>query len=119
MKRFRYMLLAALVLALVWAVACSDDDPVQTSVPLGTVTFHLDNVVALDPVALDETNLQYTNPMGTAYSVKTLRYVISDVTLHTTTGETFGMDGIEPPECDRMRETPHEPNGKKNLKGSW
>jgi hypothetical protein len=91
----RLGVLAALVAALAWAVACSDDDEhVHAPEVPGTVNFNLDNVVDGDPVVLDGTTIRYVNPSGTGYSIATLRYVISDVTLHTTSGQVYGMNGI-------------------------
>lgn len=60
----------------------------------GKVTFNLIETVGGVEAHIDELNLQYTNPFGTEFSLKTLVYVISDVKLHRADGQVYGMDGI-------------------------
>jgi len=88
----KVILLAAFVAALTVA-GCSDNTKtVVQPEATGTVTFNFDNYVGTTPVTLG-TSLDYTNPSGTKYSISMLRYVISDLVMHRSDGQTFGMDG--------------------------
>lgn len=86
----RTALLSALVTAPLWA-GCNKDT-VYRPEPTGTVTISFANAVSGSPLQLNQ--MIYTTPGGTAYSVSKLQYVVSDVTLRSSDGETYGMDGI-------------------------
>jgi len=83
--------LLALAVAAAAAWAGCNEDTVQPA-PIGTVTLDFENTVSGSPIQLNQ--MIYTNPRGTLYSISMLRYVVSDVTLHGTGGQTYGMDGI-------------------------
>jgi hypothetical protein len=90
----RLLLLAAPILVLAALMASCDDNSTEVlPTPTGTVTFYFDNTVDGAPLVMD-TLLNYTNPSGTQYNISNLKYVISDLTLHRSNGQTFGMDGI-------------------------
>jgi hypothetical protein len=83
MDRIRFLILA-LALGLVGVqLGCSDDDPAGGEPPIGLSAFFNLNVDG-QPLILN--NMGYTNSSGTAYSIKTLRFVITDVTMHYAGG---------------------------------
>lgn len=94
MKRELFAVALALVSVVVLSSCSEDTRTVVEPEPTGAVTFNLVETVGSAPVDIDELNLQFTNPFGTEFSIKTLVYVISDVTLHRTDGQVYGMDGI-------------------------
>src|SRR5262245_46707754 len=81
------IVLTALCLSLLVALACSDD---PTTPPGEDTTWTADVYFGFTvngtPLALNL--MDYSNPAGTKYSVKTLRFVISDVRLHTDDGKS-------------------------------
>ena len=90
----RFRPIALLVTSLVFATAiagCDDDDnttepPVATT---GTVVVQLDHFV--DVAAAEMDVMTYTNAAGNDYSVRTLLYIVSDVTVSASTSRTdFG-----------------------------
>jgi len=88
----RFAAISLMIASLLFAVSCSEEDGTVTPAPLGTVTFNVDNNV--DGVPVNYNQLLYTNARGTLYSISKLEYLISDVLLHTTSGEIYGMDGV-------------------------
>jgi len=90
----RTALVAVMVASVVWLVACSDDAVMPET--FGTVAFHLDHHVDGRTLQLHLTNevLEDTTASGTLYNVTRLNYLISDVVLHSTSGEIYGMDGV-------------------------
>ena len=74
----RSLLFLAAVLA-----GCGDDDPVATEPPVDVDVFFAFTVGG-QPLILNQ--LTYDNPAGRKYSVKTLRFVLSDIRLHSDTG---------------------------------
>lgn len=89
-RALRYLAVTALIGAAL--VSCEDENTTVQPTPTGTVTVHLDETVGGEPLVLD--TLLYTNSSGTPYEVTKLVYVVSEVTLHRSNGQTFGMDGI-------------------------
>lgn len=81
------VLLTALCLVLVVALSCSDD---PTTPPGEDTTWTADVYFGFtvngQPLQLNLMN--YDTPAGTKYSVKTLRFVISDLRLHTDDGKS-------------------------------
>jgi hypothetical protein len=87
MIRFRRISLVLASLALVAVMAaCGEDDPagVETEPPI-TVDVFMDLNVGGQPLILN--NLGYTNPAGRLFSIKRLKFVLSDVTLHSEQGD--------------------------------
>jgi len=94
---FRRLLVLSLVLSAAYLLACDEDDPATVTPSDVTIAFLNwvgDPGAGGVPATLGELDLRYTSPFGAKYSLKTLRYIVSDVTLHRTTGETYGMGGI-------------------------
>ena len=65
----------------------SCDKPTQTDL---TINF----THSVDGVELTTNNMIYTNEAGENYDVKTLKYLISDITLHTDDGNTLLLDEV-------------------------
>ncbi len=81
MNSVRALILAVSAALLFAALGCSDEDPVAYDTPIDvTTTFSL-NVDGQGLILGDAPN--YTNSSGTMYSIKTLRFVVTDVTLHS------------------------------------
>ncbi len=74
----------AITLCVVGALACGSDTTTNTE-PIDVTTFFDLNVDG-QPLILN--NLGYTNSSGTAYSIKTLRFVLTDIVLHDDAGES-------------------------------
>jgi hypothetical protein len=77
------MLLSFAIALAVVPLGCSDDDPASTEVPITLDAYFNLNVDGL-PIILN--NQGYTNSSGTSYSIKALRFVITDVILHDDEG---------------------------------
>ncbi|HEU4930178.1 MAG TPA: hypothetical protein VFU38_10155, partial [Candidatus Krumholzibacteria bacterium] len=81
MTTARSLVLAVSAALLLIGFGCSEDDPVTYDTPIKvTTTFSL-NVNGQGVILGDVPN--YTNSSGTMYSIKTLRFVVTDVTLHS------------------------------------
>jgi len=87
MNRIRVLAFAA-ALGLLATMGCGDDDPVVSDEPIDVTTYFNLNV---DGQPLILANLGYANAAGTAYSIKTLRFVITDVVLHNGAGGSFKL----------------------------
>jgi hypothetical protein len=76
------LLALVVLLGLVGSLACGDDT-VTNTVPTDVTTYFNLNVDG-SPLILN--NLGYTKSAGTAYSIKTLRFVLTDIVLHDVDG---------------------------------
>jgi hypothetical protein len=78
----------AMMLALLLAAGpgCGDDDPVAADEPIEVDAYFSLNV---DGPGLQLNNLIYTNAAGTKYSIKVLRFILSDIRLHTDDGKSI------------------------------
>lgn len=74
---------AILLGCLVASAGCGDDATTPTEQPIEMSAFFNLNVEG-QPLLLNQ--MVYTNSAGTSYSIKTLRFVITDVTLHAEGG---------------------------------
>jgi hypothetical protein len=74
---------ATLVLLAALLAGCSDDNPVEAEQPIAVDVF-FDFQVAGQPLILNQ--MVYANPAGRMYSVKTLRFVLSDIEIHSEQG---------------------------------
>src|SRR5262245_12704039 len=84
MMSTRSLVLAVSSALLLFAIGCGEDDtPVTYDTPIKVTTPFSLNVDGQGLILGDAPN--YTNSSGTLYSIKTLRFVISDVTLHSAT----------------------------------
>lgn len=86
------LLVTGLFLATLVAVSCTDDPttPPDTNTGAADVFFGFD--VAGAPLQLNLMN--YSTPAGTVYSIKTLRFIISDLHLHTDDGKTVVLKSV-------------------------
>lgn len=86
----KVLALCSMAALLISITGCSDDDTpaAPTEDPI-TVDVFFDVNVSGQPLQLN--SLIYTNEAGTKYSIKTLRFVISDVTLHAADGTTMEL----------------------------
>lgn len=75
---------AILATSLLVAIGCGSEDSTGSAEP-GTVDVFFN--LNVDGTGLILNNLGYTTPAGTKYSIKVLKFVISDVTLHADDGE--------------------------------
>ncbi len=82
----KYIRLAALAL-LMCVASCGDDDPVVVEDPIDVTTSFNLNVDGAGIILGSAPN--YTNSSGTTYSIQTLRFVISHLTLHNADGGSF------------------------------
>jgi hypothetical protein len=76
--------LAALAVLAAALAGCGGDDPAAADEPI-TVDVYFDFTVAGQPLVINQ--LAYDNPAGRRYSVKVLRFVLTDVTLHSGQGD--------------------------------
>lgn len=84
MIRSRSLVLAVSAALLLMGIACGEDeDPVTYDTPIKVTTRFSLSVDGQGLILGDAPN--YTNSSGTMYSIKTLRFVVSDVTLHSPT----------------------------------
>ena len=60
--------------------------------PITDLNIHFTQTVGGNPLILD--NMMYTNQAGQNYSVQTVRYLISDITLHTNDGRSTLLDEV-------------------------
>ena len=67
--------------------ACKKDNPISTNL---TINF----TQTVDGVDLTTNTMIYTNAAGEDYSIQTLKYLISDITLHTDDGNTLVLDEV-------------------------
>jgi hypothetical protein len=78
-------------LALCAVAGCSDEDPASSEPPISVdVYFNLD----VDGAGLVRNSFAYTNAAGTIYSIQTLRFIISDLALHTDDGRTVPLKEV-------------------------
>jgi hypothetical protein len=89
MNRTRFLALALALGLVAVTLGCSDDDPVNGEAPIELTTFFNLNVDG-QPIILN--NMGYTNSSGTSYSIKTLRFVITDVELRYAGGSVKVAD---------------------------
>ncbi|MCS5623484.1 MAG: hypothetical protein NZ735_05980, partial [Candidatus Marinimicrobia bacterium] len=67
--------------------ACKKDNPTSTNL---TINF----TQTVDGIDLTTNTMIYTNAAGEAYSIQTLKYLISDITLHADDGNTLLLDEV-------------------------
>ena len=67
--------------------ACKKDNPISTNL---TINF----TQTVDGVDLTTNTMIYTNAAGEDYSIQTLKYLISDITLHADDGNTLLLDEV-------------------------
>ena len=70
--------------------ACKKDTPLPTNL---TINFS-QTVDGVDLTNLDHLTMIYTNAAGEDYSIQTLKYLISDITLHADDGNTLLLDEV-------------------------
>ena len=61
-------------------------------IPITDLNIHFTQTVDGDPLILD--SMMYTNQANENYSVQTVRYLISDITLHTNDGASTLLDEV-------------------------
>jgi hypothetical protein len=90
MSMMRNTLFAMLALLLVSA-ACESDDPTGTEAPISVTAYFNLNI---DGAPLQRNSMIYSNPSGTVYSIKELRFIISDLKLHADDGRTVTLKNV-------------------------
>ncbi len=70
---------------------CGEDDPVATEEPISVDVF-FDFTVGGQPLVLN--SLTYDNPVGRKYSVKVLRFVLTDIRLHSEQGNNLKLKDL-------------------------
>lgn len=90
MSSMRFFVIG-LCLATLVAVSCNDD-PTAAEPTAGSADVSFSFTVGGAPLALNMMN--YTTPEGTVYSVKTLRFIISDLRLHTDAGKSILVKSV-------------------------
>lgn len=78
----------ATVLCAAAFAGCGNDDPVAGDPPIN-VDVYFDFTVAGQPLVVN--SMVYDNPAGRKYSVKVLRFVLSDVRLHSSDGHNVKL----------------------------
>lgn len=78
------LLVTGLCLAAVAALSCSNDPTGNSTVPGSADVFFSLNV---DGAPLQLNSMIYTNPAGTLYSIKELRFIVSDLRMQEDTGK--------------------------------
>ncbi len=89
-SNFRPTCLAALAVFALGVIACSEDTTTPDTPSTVDVYFNLN----VDGPGLQLNNLIYTTPAGTKYSIKVLKFVISDIVLHADDGKTARIADI-------------------------
>ncbi len=89
---FRYLRFGVLMLVLAMA-ACGDDDPAAPDTP-GVVDVHFNLNVDGAPLQLNTSTQQYVNPSGTKYGIREVRFILSDVTLHSDDGASVLLKSV-------------------------
>ncbi|WP_225586925.1 MbnP family protein [Algoriphagus sp. Y33] len=74
-------------LTLVILTSCSDDDPAPDLTKTGDFSIEFDTIVGEETFGMEPR--QYTNARGEAFSIRTLRYFISNIKLYTASGEEY------------------------------
>ena len=67
--------------------SCKQDEPIATNLSI-------DFTQTVDGAELTTNSMVYTNSAGENYDVKTLKYLISDITLHADNGNTLLLDEV-------------------------
>ncbi|MFP4844429.1 MbnP family protein [Winogradskyella sp. PE311] len=95
MKRTKNSLrLTNLVLVLVFTLSsCSDTDGVEIVTQVSPTFNFTHNWNSQSVTSSDFNNIQFTNENGEILSIERLRYVISDITFRSTSGEELVLDG--------------------------
>jgi len=91
MMRRRGLVFLAPALAVLLAVAlagCGSDTATSTDEPI-TVNVFFDFTVNGQPLLLNQ--MIYDNPIGRKYSIKTLRFVLSDIRIHSVEGDNVKL----------------------------
>lgn len=90
----RRFLSSAVVLSTALALAlagCGGDDPAAVEQPI-SVDVYFDFTVGGQPLLLNQ--MIYDNPAGRKYSVKVLRFVLSDITIHSDQGNHVKLKDV-------------------------
>lgn len=85
------LLVTGFCLTVLVAMGCSNDPSTPAATTGSADVFFSLNV---DGAPLQLNSMIYTNPAGTKYSIKTLRFIISDLQLHTDTGTTVSLKKV-------------------------
>lgn len=85
--RFGLLMLALAV------TACGGDDTSAPDTP-GVVDVYFNLNVDGAPLVLGTSATQYTNPSGTKYGIKDVRFIVSDVMLHTDEGDAVLLKSV-------------------------
>ena len=86
------ILLTLTVIGLVFT-SCEKDKPIATDMPIATdITINFTHTV--DGSDLITNSMIYTNEAGENYDVQTLKYLISDITLHAENGSSLLLDEV-------------------------
>ena len=86
MKKMKKILLTLTVIGLVFT-SCEKDKPIATDI---TINF----THTVDGSDLITNSMIYTNEAGENYDVQTLKYLISDITLHAENGSSLQLDEV-------------------------
>lgn len=86
MKKMKKILLTLTVIGLVFT-SCEKDKPIATNI---TINF----THTVDGSDLITNSMIYTNEAGEDYNVQTLKYLISDITLHAENGSSIQLDEV-------------------------
>lgn len=82
-RKHSKVLFAGLLLLAALVAGCGDDDPVAVEPPVTVDTYFAFTVNGQDLVL---NSVAYDNPAGRKYSVRILRFVLSDIRLHSAQG---------------------------------
>jgi hypothetical protein len=94
MKKMKKILLILTVMGLVFT-SCEKDKPIATDIdkPIATdITINFTHTV--DGSDLITNSMIYTNEAGEDYDIQTLKYLISDITLHAEDGSSLQLDAV-------------------------
>jgi hypothetical protein len=85
------LLVTGLCLAVLAALGCSNDPSTPAATTGSADVFFSLNV---DGAPLQVDAMIYTNAAGTKYSIKNLRFIVSDLQLHTDTGKLIALKAV-------------------------
>jgi hypothetical protein len=92
MRRYGLLAIAVLSTLIVLIMAgCGDDNPAATEQPISVDVF-FDFTVGGQPLLLNQ--MIYDNPAGRKYSIKTLRFVLSDIQIHSQQGNNVKLKDV-------------------------
>lgn len=91
-RRFIATVMMTTLAACLAIAGCSDDE--TPTAPVETVNVDVFFDINVDDQPLQLNSMIYTNDAGTKYSVKTLRFVLTDITLHSTDGYSMEVSDL-------------------------